>query len=253
MKYIALVIIILCLLVAPLVSAENNTTGNMTVNPTQNLTQNVTQNVTQIITPVVTRPLTTPEEFYGNATYSDGSPIAAGSEIIAKNQTGFVIGKFTMTVNGSYGDEYKSAPRLLVYAQSPNDEISFYVGTAKSTGKTMKFNIGSIKRVDIIISSNEKPTPVHTTIPTTIPTAAPTTVATKIITTIATPVPTTVPTVAPTTVATTIVPTQAPYDATPKFVGVLLVSIAICVVGAILTYFILTKKMKREDEEEINL
>ena len=252
MKYIALVIIILCLLVAPLVSAENNTTVNAT--------QNVTQNVTQIITPVTTRPLTTPEEFYGNATYSDGSPIAARSEIIAKNQTGFVIGKFTMTVNGSYGDEYKSAPRLLVYSQSPNDEISFYVGAAKSTGKTMKFNIGVIRKVDIIISSNEKSTPVQTTVSTTAPTAvittvptpAPTVVPTEVITAV-TPVPTTVPTIAPITVTTTIVPTQAPYDATPKFLGVLLVSIAICVVGAILTYFILTKKMKRDDEEEILL
>lgn len=253
MKYIALLIIMWCLIV-PLVSAENNTTGNITVNLTQNLTQNVT--------PVVTRPLTTPEEFYGNATYSDGSLIAVGSEIIAKNQTGSVIGKFTMTVNGSYGDEYKSAPRLLVYAQSPNDEISFYVGTAKSTGKTMKFNIGVIRRVDIIISSNEKSTPVRTTVPTTVPTAIITTVptpvvTTEIITTIATPVPTIVPTPVPTTiptiVTTTIVPTQVPDDATPKFLGVLLVSIAICVVGAILTYFILTKKMKREDEEEIIL
>ena len=42
-------------------------------------------------------------------------------------------------------------------------------------------------------------------------------------------------------------------DTTTKFLGVLLVGIGICVVGAIITYYILTKKMKRDDEEEIIL
>ena len=206
---------------APITSAINNTTSNIT---TQNLTSNLTSNLTTNVTITPTIPTTTPEEFYGNATYSDGSKIAKGSKIVAKDETGKVVGSFIMTIDGVYGDEYKSSPRLLVYAKTNND-ISFYIDDIKSSGRIMKFNSASIRKVDIIISSTAKPTP--------IPTPAPTPV--------------------PATIKPTVIPTESPDNATPKFVGVLLISIAICVVGAIVTYYILTKKMKRDDDEEITL
>ena len=256
-------ILIICLLV-PMASAVNNTTANVTTqfNVTQNVTQNVTANITSNVTPTLTRILPSPEQFYGNATYSDGTPVLKGSPIIAKDQTGRIVGNFNMTSDGVYGDQYASSPKLIVNGESSDDTISFYVGDARSTGKTMKFNSGATKLVDIIISATSKFTP--TAAPTTIiatpivtaPIVTPAPIVTAPVVTpapIVTAVPTPVITAVSTAVPTTIAPVPATDDATPKFVGVLLISIAVCVVGAILTYFILTKKMKRDDEEEILL
>jgi len=230
-----------------LTNITSNLTPNLTLNLTSNLTTNLTTNLNFINTTGIT-----PEEFYGNVTYSDGSPVEKGSKITAKDETGKLVGIFIMTKDGVYGDEYKSSPRLLVYAQSNND-ISFYVNNITSTGRIMKFNSASIRKVDIIISSMTKPTPVPTPVPTFIPTP----IETTIMTTIPTPIPTTIMTTIPTPIPTTIKPTalltKSPDTATPKFLGVLLISIAICIVGALITYYILTKKMKRDDEEEINL
>lgn len=245
----------ICLMVMPLVSAVNNTTANVTsITNTLNITQNVTQNVTSVNMTIPYHTL--PEEFYGNATYSDGTPVLKGSQIVAKDQKGEIIGRFNMTVDGSYGDQYKSSPRLLVYGESSSDIISFYVDSIKSTSKTMKFDSGGIKPVDIVISSTAKSE--ATTISTPIVTAIPTTISTPVVTApIVTPVPTPIVTAIPPTTINTPVQTQNSTalidDATPKFLGVLLISIAICVVGAIITYFVLTKKMKRDDEEEIHL
>ena len=255
----------ICLLV-PMASAVNNTTANVTTqfNVTQNVTQNVTANITANVTPTVTRVLPSPEQFYGNVTYSDGAPVLKGSKIIAKDQTGRIVGSFNITIDGKYGDQYASSPKLIVNGESSDDTIIFYVEDIRSTGKTMKFNSGATKLVDIIILSGSKFT---TTAPTVVPT---TIIATPIVTAPITPapivtapvitpapivtaVPTPVITAVPTKVPTTIAPVPATDDATPKFVGVLLISIAVCVVGAILTYFILTKKMKRDDDEEILL
>ena len=256
----------ICLMVIPLASAANNTTANVTQNVTQNITQNITpvitSNITSNVTPTVTKSLPSPEQFYGNATYSDGTPVLKGSPIIAKDQTGRIVGNFNMTSDGVYGDQYASSPKLIVNGESSDDTISFYVGDAKSTGKTMKFNSGATKLVDIIISATSKFTP--TTAPTTIiatpivtaPIVTPAPIVTAPVVTpapIVTAVPTPVITAVPTAVPTTIAPVPATDDATPKFIGVLLISIAVCVVGAILTYFILTKKMQREDDTEILL
>jgi hypothetical protein len=157
-------------MVIPLASAANNTTANVTQNVTQNITQNITpvitSNITSNVTPTVTKSLPSPEQFYGNATYSDGTPVLKGSPIIAKDQTGRIVGNFNMTSDGVYGDQYASSPKLIVNGESSDDTISFYVGDAKSTGKTMKFNSGATKLVDIIISATSKFTP--TTAPTTI-------------------------------------------------------------------------------------
>jgi hypothetical protein len=71
-----------------------------------------------------------------------------------------------------------------------------------------------------------------------------------------TPIPTTIKSVVTTqkpTVKPTNITTQVTDDPLPKFVGVIFIAIAICVLGAVITYFILTRKMKREDEEEIIL
>lgn len=78
------------------------------------------------------------------------------------------------------------------------------------------------------------------------------------ITTISTPEPTRIPTTIITqtlkpTIKPTPISTQMVEDPFPKFVGVLCIAMGICVLGAIITYFILTRKMKREDEEEIIL
>jgi hypothetical protein len=261
-------LLIICLLAIPLaVSAANNTTNatNTTVN--------------------ITATLLAPEEFYGTVLYSDNSPVSSGSEIIAKDQRGKTIGNFTMTFNGSYGESYASASRLIVHADNADDMITFYISTTKSTTPPRKFDSGSIKRADIIIDASAKslisqtpePTPTQeptlnqtpesTSTPTQEPapsqtkstksivavtgnvTFPPTPVQTTMtfpITTPPTPVPTPIPTKTP-------VPPSGLDDATTKFLGVLLVGIGICVVGAIITYYILTKKMKRDDEEEIIL
>lgn len=247
-------ILLLCLFIIPFVSAANNTTNttieNITTNTTINITPTITSNITKNITPsaTYTHILPTPEEFYGNVTYSDGTPLPIGSQINAMDQRGKLVGTFNMTESGKYGDQYKSSLRLLVHAEYSDDEISFYVGTIKSSSPSRKFDSAAIKRMDIVIPSSAKPTPTPTPtpVPTTITTPEPTPVPTTIPTTIPTPVPTTIPT--PT-------PTPAPFlnNTTIKFLGVLLIAIAICVVGALLTYFILTKKMKRDDEEEIIL
>jgi hypothetical protein len=266
-------LLIICLLAIPLaVSAANNTTNvtNTTVN--------------------VTTTLLAPEEFYGNVLYSDNSPVSSGSEIIAKDQRGKTIGNFTMTFNGSYGESYASASRLIVRADNADDMITFYIGTIKSTTPPRKFDSGSIKRSDIVIDISAKsllsqtseatPTPTPTqdsivnqtpeTTPTQITSTSPTTSQSSgiIIITNNTNLPTILPTQAqptitfPITIPTTSTPistrTQIPTtsgldDTTTKFLGVLLVGIGICVVGAIITYYILTKKMKRDDEEEIIL
>ena len=271
MKFTTLFLII-CLLVIPLaVSAIDNTT-NITLNTTINVTPNITQNTTS---------LPAPEEFYGSATYSDGSPVLSGSEIIAKDQQGNIIGNFIMTFNGSYGDSYASAPRLVVHAKHTDDEITFYIGTTKSSTPSRKFDSGSIKRSDITVdlsakslisqtpgptptqepTLNQTPestsTPIQEPAPSTTPnlksivavtgnvTFPPTPIQTTMtfpITTLPTPKPSTTPT-----------PSPGLDDTTTKFLGVLLVGIGICVVGAIITYYILTKKMKRDDEEEIVL
>lgn len=242
--------------IIPLVSAANNTTENVTnitnitTNTTINITPTITSNITKNVTPseTYTHILPTPEEFYGNVTYSDGSPLPIGTQLNVMDQRGKLIGIFNMTESGRYGDQYKSSPRLLVHAEYSDDEITFYVGTIKSTAPSRKFDSAAIKRQDITIPSSAKPTPTPTPtpVPTTIATPEPTPVPTTIVTTIPTPVPTKAPTP---------VPTPAPIlnDTTIKFLGVLLIAIAICVVGALLTYFILTKKMKRDDEEEIIL
>lgn len=237
-----LILFVLCfLIIAPIASALDNTTNSTQ----QNLTVNLTTNLT--ITPTVNL-TTTPEEFYGNVTYSDGSQVEKGSKIVAKDQNNKIVGSFIMTKSGVYGDEYKSTPRLLVYGEA-NSEISFYVNDVKSSGRVMKFNSAAIRKVDIIISSTAKPTPEPTPIPTMIPTPEPT-----IITPEPTPIPTPEPTtIVPTTIPPTPTPTVVQNDATPKFLGVLLISVGICVVGAIVTYYILTKKMKRDDDEEITL
>lgn len=236
---IVCIFLILCIggLVA-LASAENNSTTEL-INVT-NSTTNIT-NITKIL-PV-------PEQFYGYIKYSDGTPVEAGRQIRALDQNGNVIGVFNMTENGTYGDSYGSAPRLIVNAETEDTVISFYLDDIKST-KTMKFDSAGIKRADISIPSVFKPTPVPTTIPTTEPTTEPTPKPTPVI------VPTTT-TVPPTTIDTpTPEPTKVPTESNDnlfKFIGVLLIALGICVIGAILAYYLMTKKMKREDEEEINL
>jgi hypothetical protein len=202
-----------------------------------------------------------PEEFYGNATYTGGSPVAAGTDIIAMDQHGKIVGRFTMTEDGVYGDRYKSSPKLIINAEYPDDVISFYIGSAKSI-KTMVFDSGSTKRYDITIPLSAKPTQTQVVRNTTRPTFVPTPTQIKNITQNATIIQTPTPTPTPKLNGTlinniptpTLVPTLVPVDnTTSKFLGVLLVCIGICVFGAIITYFILTKKMKRDDDEEIIL
>jgi len=273
MKKLIIIFLFLCIL-TPIALAENNTsinstmntTINSTINATTNITTNTTVNTTQNqtnttnVTVSPTKQLPLPEEFYGDVTYSDGTKVPKGSEIRALNQNDKLIGNFTMTMNGSYGDSYKTAPRLIVYGDK-DDVITFYIGSVKSS-KSIQFDSGGIKRADITIPSFYKPTP---TVPTPEPTPIPTTLViqnftlpnvTETITTISTIPPTTVPTIIP--VTTTLVqdnntPSLQLDNITIKFTGVILVAIGVCVAGAILTYYILTKKMKREDEEEIHL
>lgn len=229
-----------------MVFADNVT--NETVNITTNVT--TTYSVTNLtgVTSTYTLP-PIPEEFYGSVKYFNGDPVLSGSIITAKNQNGNLIGNFTMTENGTYGDSYKSAPRLIARAESTDDIITFYVNDVKST-KTMKFDSAGIKRADITVSMNARPTIVSTPEPTPTPTEEPVVITTT--------VPT--PTVVPTTTIQTTVPTTIPTtvssqvnDPIPKFAGVLLLAVAICIIGSVITYFILTKKMKREDDEEIIL
>lgn len=236
-KYFLLLTFIL-ILVIPLAFAENNTTFNETLN-------NTSLNLTNI-TPQETMPL--PEEFYGDVTYSDGTKVESGNIIKAINQKGIIVGNFTMVYNGTYGDSYKSAPRLIANANT-NDILTFYVNDVKSS-MSIKFDSAGIKRADVVIPLSAKPTPV----PTTPPTPEPTTIIPTEITPEPTPViVTTETTVIPTTITPTPSPTSQPEDPIPKFAGVLLIAVAICIFGSILTYYILTKKMKREDEEEIIL
>jgi len=163
-------ILLLCLCIVSFVSAANNTTNttgnitNITTNTTINVTPIITENTTINVTPTITSNITknitqsatythilpTPEEFYGNVTYSDGSPLPIGSQINAMDQHGKIIGTFNMTESGRYGDQYKSSPRLLVHAEYTDDEISFYVGTIKSSTPSRKFDSAAIKRLDII-------------------------------------------------------------------------------------------------------
>ena len=231
--------------------AEENETNLTQINTTNitNVTNTTITNITNI-----TKILPVPEQFYGSVKYSDGSLVEAGNIVRVTDSSGNEIGSFNMTENGTYGDSYDSAPRLLVHAEEEGSVIIFYVNTIKST-KTMKFDSAGIKRADIVIPSVFKPTPVPTTIATPEPTPIPT--PTTIVTTeeptpiiTATPVPTTIATPEPTPTQNI---TQEPNDALIKFAGVLLIAIGICVFGAIATYFILTKKMKREDDEEITL
>jgi hypothetical protein len=265
MKKLIIIFLLVCFL-APIVLAANNSTTNTTnatidvtptiiSNITNTTTSNITTNITTNITVVPTHSLPLPEEFYGDIIYSDGTKVATGSEIRALDQNGKLIGNFTMTMNGTYGDSYKSAPRLIVHGTESGDIITFYVGNIKSSN-TMKFDIGGIKRADITISSFYKPTPTPT--PTPEPTPIPTTIAIQNLT-----LPTTtILTIPPTSIATSVPVTTIAQNNTPslqldnitiKFTGVILVAIGVCVAGAILTYYILTKKMKREDEEEIHL
>lgn len=224
-------------MILPIVSAANETVNN-------------TLNVS--VTPSMFQGL--PEEFYGDVKYSDGTLVSSGSQIQALNQQGTIIGIFNMTYNGSYGDSYRTAPRLIVTAETDDDIITFYVNNIKSS-KTIKFDSGSIKRADIIVPLSSKPVITPTTVPTVEITPTPT--ESIIITTIPTPVPTTIITTIPTTIPTpTQTPKLVPAIASPsvmKFAGVLFIALGICLFGAVLTYFILTRKMKREDEEEINL
>jgi hypothetical protein len=236
----------MCLVIIPLASAanitENITSANITPNSTITITHSPTQSPSSLA----------PEEFYGNVLYSDGEPVLLGSQITAMDQRGKIIGNFTMTFNGSYGDSYTSAPRLIVSAEQSDDQITFYVNDIKSSTPPRKFDSAAIKRSDITMPTSAKPTPTPT--PTPEPTPEPTVEVTT-----PTPEPTPEPTVEVTTPIPTQIPTPTPTppptinDTTIKFVGVLLIAIAICVVGAIITYYILTKKMKRDDEEEIIL
>jgi hypothetical protein len=273
MKFSTLLLII-CFLVIPLtVSAANETVIGISENFTITAANT---NATKLLS----------EEFYGTVLYSDNSPVPSRSEIIAKNQQGKTIGNFTMTFNGSYGDSYASASRLIVRTDNADDMITFYINTIKSTTPPRQFDSGSIKRADIIIDISAKsllsqtiepisiPTQEPavnlsiepTSVPTQEPTPAPTksgksvVVITGDVTFPPTPVqPTmTFPVPLPTTPTPTPKPTTTPTpsgldDTTIKFLGVLLVGIGICVVGAIITYYILTKKMKRDDDEEIIL
>jgi len=228
---------IVCFILPITALAEDNITSNNTISVN-------TTNETINITPTRTLPL--PEEFYGDVKYSDGSDVKTGNIVKAIDQRGNVVGNFIMVYNGSYGDSYKLAPRLIVNAEDTEDIITFYVNDVKST-KSIKFDSGGIKRADIIISSSAKPTQIPTTISTTEPIIVPTditTAPTAVIVTTETPIPTLPPT-----------PIQTPVldDPLPKFVGALFIILAICVLGAVITYFILTRKMKREDEEEITL
>jgi hypothetical protein len=253
MKIITLILII-CLLSIPIIVTANNITENITVNTTvtvpTNITVTPTSNISIVTSPTPIQSLPAAEEFYGSATYSDGTPVMIGSEITALDQRGKTIGNFTMVFNGSYGDSYTAAPRLIAHAERTDDEITFYINNVLSTTPSRKFDSGSVKRADLIVPLSAKPTPIPT--PTPEPTPEPT-----IETTIATPTPTPEPTPIPTTIKTpTPTPTPTPptiNDTTIKFAGVLLIAIGICVVGALLTYFVLTKKMKRDDEEEIIL
>ena len=269
MTRFTILLLIICLLAIPLASSAANNTTNATVN--------------------VTTTLLAPEEFYGTVLYSDNSPVPSGSEIIVKDQRNKIIGNFTMTFNGSYGESYPSASRLIVYADHADDMITFYIGTIKSSTPPRKFDSGSIKRSDIIIDTSAKTLLSQTQEPTSTPTQEPTpntsvnptpsqtqeptlsqTKSTKSIVAVTgdvtfppTPVQTTMtfpittpPTPVPTQQISTPTPTPSTTgldDTTIKFLGVLLVGIGICVVGAIITYYILTKKMKRDDDEEIIL
>lgn len=247
MKFITLLLIICFLVIPLLVSAANNTTENITVNTTVNITPTLNITIVQSPTQIITL---LPEEFYGNVIYSDGSPVSSGSQITAMDQRGKTIGNFTMTFNGSYGESYASASRLIVYAEHTDDQITFYIDNVKSSTPPRKFDSAAIKRSDITMPASAKPTPTPTL--TLEPTPEPTV---EVTTSIPTPEPTViVTTIAPTPIPT-LIPTPKPAinDTTIKFAGVLLIAIAICVVGAIITYYILTKKMKRDDEEEIIL
>lgn len=237
-----IITILLCLICAiGIVSADDlsNTTNSSEINAT-------ITNITVIPTPI----LPPPEEFYGKVEYNDGSPVEAGHQIRAIDQNGIEVGVFNMTVNGSYGDMYKSSPRLIVNAKDDEDIITFYVDDIKSS-KSMKFDSAGIKKADIIIPSTFKPTPMPTTVATPEPTPeetiAPTEVPTPVIAPTTTTIPTTVPTPTPTPTPTPLTDNSTLF----KFVGVLLIALAVCVGGAIATYYILSKKMAKEEEEII--
>ena len=246
MKIIAILLCLVCAIGIVAADDLSNTTNLSETNATTNVT-NIT-NVTVAPTPI----LPPPEEFYGKVEYNDGSPVESGRQIRALNQDGIEVGVFNMTVNGTYGDMYKSSPRLIVNALDDEDVITFYVDDIKSS-KSMKFDSAGIKRADIVIPSTFKPTPVPTTIATPDPTPEPTTIVpTESPTPVIVPTTTTIPPTTPPTTKPTPVQTPLTDNSTLfKFVGVLLIALGVCVAGAIATYYVLSKKMAKEEEEII--
>lgn len=192
-----------------------------------------------------------PEEFYGTVTYSDGT-IVNVSEITVLNQKGKIIGTYNMTIDGEYGAPEKSGRRLLVHAEYLDDILYFYVNSIKSVSGSKQFNSGEISKFDIVLPISSKPTPTIT-IPET---------PTETITEEPTPIITEIPTETPTTgvviknIPTQPIPTQMipqPEDMTPKYLGFTLISVSICILFVITWYVILSKRMKRDDDKEIEM
>jgi len=160
--------------------------------------QNVTKNVTVKATPTPYMEKYT-EEFYGEITYMDGSPVKAGKIITAKDQYNNVLGNYTIKTDGVYGATRPRDPNLEVSLwRDPTDRVSrstivfvnFFVDNARAKD-TVEFRQGEMTKFDIQLPvAAPTPTPTPTPVPTitTITTTVPTVIPTQIITTI--PIPT---------------------------------------------------------------
>lgn len=136
------------------------------------------------------------EEFYGEITYMDGSPVKAGNTIIAKDQYGNLLGNYTIGDDGIYGATKPRDSNMIVsvYKDPTNRTsrdalifVNFFIGNDRMKN-TIEFKSGEITKFNIIIPVLA-PTPIPTYTPTPLPTI--TTIATTIApTTIPTPIPT---------------------------------------------------------------
>jgi hypothetical protein len=141
------------------------------------------------------------EEFYGEITYMDGSPVKAGNTIVTKDQYGNLLGNYTIGDDGYYGATKPRDGNLVVsvYKDQTNRSsrdaiifVNFFVGNDRMKS-TVEFKAGEIVKLGIILPV-VAPTPIPTATPTPLPTI--TTITTTIVpTAIITTIPTTQPSI----------------------------------------------------------
>lgn len=134
------------------------------------------------------------EEFYGEVTYMDGSPVPAGNIIVTKDQYGTLMGNYTILYDGIYGSTKPREGNLVasVYLDPSNRTsrslvtfVNFFINGARAK-ETVEFKQGNAIKFDIklpIAPPTPEPTPTPTPVPTTIETTVPPTTITTIPTT----------------------------------------------------------------------